>query len=94
MGQLPCRFYGAVQLDGADVPDGTEIAAVIEGDTYTMSTPSIYGSSTYALQIAPPAEVIYSDGTSITFVIGGYVADQIGNWVTGGNLSLDLSAST
>ena len=74
--------------------NGDVIITSIEGDTYAASTPSLYGSSTYALKITPPQGVIYPDGTNITFVIDGYVADQIGNWVTGCNLLLDLSAST
>jgi hypothetical protein len=93
-GQLPMRLYGMVQLDGADVPAGTEVSAVIEGNTYTTTTPSIYGSSTYSLQITAPAGVVYSEGTTITFVIDGYVADQTSMWVTGANLSFDISAST
>ena len=32
---LPCRFYGTVKVGGHDVPYGTVITAVIEGDIYT-----------------------------------------------------------
>lgn len=93
-GQLPCRFYGKVALDGADVPDGTQVSAIIEGNTYNTTTPSEYGASTYVLMVTAPAGVFYSEGTTITFVIDGYVADQPGAWVTGGNLPLDLDTST
>jgi len=55
---LPCRFHGTVQLDNATVPDGTIITAIIGADTYTTSTPSVYGNSTYAITIVPPKNVI------------------------------------
>lgn len=50
--QPPCRFYGTVQVDGYDVPDGTVITAIIEGVPYSTTTPeAAYGPSTYALKI-------------------------------------------
>ncbi len=48
----PCRFYGTVQVDGYDVPDGTVITTIIEGVPYSTTTPeAAYGPSTYALKI-------------------------------------------
>jgi len=89
---LPCRFHGTVQLDNATVPDGTIIKAIIEGDTYTTSTPSVYGNSTYAITIVPPKNVIYIDGTPVTFLIGNYSAIETGTWETGLNLVLNFTA--
>lgn len=91
---LPCRFHGTVQLDNATVPDGTIITAIIEGDTYTTSTPSVYGNSTYAITIVPPGNVTYTDGTAVTFLIGGYYVMETGTWETGLNLVLNLTASS
>jgi len=91
---LPCRFHGTVQLDNATVPDDTIITAIIEGDTYTTSTPSVYGNSTYAITIVPPGNVTYMDGTPVTFLIGGYYAMETGTWETGLNLVLNLTASS
>ncbi len=93
-GQLPSRFYGKVQVNGANVATGTMVAAVIGGDTYVTVTPSIYGSSTYALEIVPPDGMYYAEGTSITFVIADIVANETATWATGGNRPLDLSAAT
>ena len=91
---LPCRFHGTLQLDNATVPDGTIITAIIGADTYTTSTPSVYGNSTYAITIVPPGNVTYPDGTPVTFLIGDHYAMEIGTWETGLNLVLNLTASS
>jgi hypothetical protein len=88
----PCRFHGTVQLNGANVADGTVIKAIIDGDEYTTTTPAVYGPSTYALKIVPAAG--YAEGAAITFMIGAYTATQTGGWETGGNIELNLTAST
>ena len=90
--QLPCRFHGTVQVNGADVPDGTIVTATIEGDAYNASTPSNYGDSTYMLEIAPPEGTNYTDGAAITFMIGDQSAAQTGTWEAGGNFELNLSS--
>ncbi len=90
---LACRFLGTVQSDGMDVPDDTVIAALIEGDTYTTTTPAASwpGShSTYDLTISPATN--YDEGTLITFMIGDDTADQTATWVTAGELWLNLTA--
>jgi hypothetical protein len=76
------------------VPDDTVITAVIEGDEYETTTPSVYGPSTYAIKIVPAADAPYAEGTAVTFKIGGNVAGQTGTWSTGGNFELDITAST
>jgi hypothetical protein len=75
---LPCRFHGILQLDNATVPDGTIITAIVGADTYTTSTPSVYGNSTYAITIVPPGNVTYTDGTPVTFLIGDHYAMELG----------------
>jgi hypothetical protein len=91
---LPCRFHGTVQLDNATVPDGTVITAIIGEDTYYTLTPSVYGNSTYLIQIEPPGNVTYTDGTPVIFLIGNCSAVETGTWQTGLNLVLNLTAST
>lgn len=92
---LPCRFRGTVQVDGADVPEGTVITAMIAGDAYPTTTPAAgYGPSTYAIMIVPSAGTAYAEGTAVTFMIGSYTADQTGSWEKGGNIELNLTAST
>jgi hypothetical protein len=91
---LHCRFRGSVQLDGADVPDGTVLTIIVEGDEYETTTPSVYGPSTYAQKIIPKAGKVYTNGTAVTFKIDGHLADQTGSWETGGNIKIDLTASS
>lgn len=93
--QPPCRFYGTVQVDGYDVPDGTVITAIIEGVPYSTTTPeAIYGPSTYALKIEPSAGAFYNYGTQIYFKIDDHVAKETATWESGSNIELNLSAST
>jgi hypothetical protein len=87
--ELPGRFHGSVTVDGSGVDDGTVITATIGEDTYTATTPSVYGASTYVLTITPA--VPYAEGETLSFMIGGQTADQTGSWVRGGNQELDLS---
>ncbi len=92
---LPCRFRGTVQLDGADVADGTMITVIIAGDPYGTTTPEAdYGPSTYAIKIVPLAGKAYAEGTPVTFMIGSHTADQTASWEKGGNIELNLTAST
>jgi len=91
----PSRFRGTAQLNGANVADGTIITAIVRGDEYTTTTPvEVYGPSTYAIKIVPPADTAYAEGTAVTFKIGDYTADQTGGWETGGNIQLNLTASS
>lgn len=93
--QPPCRFYGAVQVDGYDVPDGTVITAIIEGVPYSTTTPeAAYGSSTYVLKIEPSAGAFYNYGTQIYFKIDDHVAKETATWESGNNTELNLTAST
>jgi hypothetical protein len=82
-----------VQLDGADVPDGTVITALIEGAAYTTTTPAdAYGPSWYAILIPQPVGQTY-EGKPISFSIGEHDAQSL-TWRKGGNFILGLSAST
>ena len=88
---LPCRFHGTVEVNGAPVPDGTAIRAVILGDVYTATTPSVYGPSTYMVQAAPEAGTYYLPGTQVSFAIDGRTAPQKSTWTDGGNKEVNLT---
>jgi hypothetical protein len=86
----PCNFYGTVQVDGADVVDGTVITATVGEETYSTTTTD----SKYVLKIEQPEGKTYA-GETVTFKMGDY-EDVAGTatWERGGNVNLDLSIST
>lgn len=87
----PCRFYGTVIVDGAGVADGTVITAMIGGDQLTAATPAEgYSTSTYAIKIGVDTE--YTEGATVTFMIGDRAAAQTGTWAKGANIEVNLSA--
>lgn len=87
----PCRFYGTVIVDGAAVTDGTVITAMIEGDQLTTATPAEgYSTSTYAIKIGVDTE--YTEGATVTFMIGDRAAAQTGTWAKGANIEVNLTA--
>ena len=87
----PCRFYGTVTVDGAAVADGTVITAMIEGDQLTTATPAEgYSTSTYAIKIGVDTE--YTEGATVTFMIGDRAAAQTGTWAKGANVEVNLTA--
>jgi hypothetical protein len=87
--EIPSRFHGTVTVDGNPVDDGTVITATVGGDTYTTTTPSVYGASTFMLEIQPAMQ--YADDTLVTFMIGDQAADQTASWLKGSNQEVDLS---
>jgi hypothetical protein len=89
-----CRFTGTVTLDGANVPDGTVITAIIGDDEYSTTTPTGYGPSTYSIAVQPPTGTNYPDGTSVFFRIDSYPAQQTRTLQNGENMRCDLTAST
>jgi len=89
-----CRFSGVAKLDGTNVPDGTKITAIIDGDEYTTTTPTGYGVSTYSITIQPPAGVYYADGTEVRFRIDSYPAYPTAIIEARKNIRQDLTAST
>jgi len=91
--QPPCAFHGTVQVNGANVADGTVITAKIGNDTYTATTTTAAGASTYRVVIAQPEGKSY-DGLTVTFMIGSATAGQTGTWQMGGNVALNLTKGT
>jgi hypothetical protein len=87
--EIPSRFHGTVTVDGNPVDDGTVITATVGGDTYTTTTPSVYGASTFMLEIQPAMQ--YADDTLVTFMIGDQAADQTASWLKGSNQEVNLS---
>ena len=97
---LPSSLYGTVKLNGANVPDGTLVQALIHDKVIASSLAQTYqGGSVYSLDI--PGDDTSSaaveggvDGDTISFRIGGIQASQTGAWRSGTNVNLDLTASS
>jgi uncharacterized Zn-binding protein involved in type VI secretion len=90
----PCAFRGTVQLNGASVPNGTIVTAIIEGYGYNTVTPAEgYGASWYRIVI-PKAEGKSYDGKTVTFRVNGYPAAQSAIWTMGGNVVVNLTATS
>jgi hypothetical protein len=85
----PCRFHGTVTLNGANVADGTVLTVIIEGYGYTTTTTT----STYAITI-PKATGVSYEGKAVTFRVGSAAAIQTSAWTMGGNVLVNLIAST
>jgi len=97
---LPSSFYGTVQVDGANVQPGTSIKAMISNQVFAESKTIMYeGKSVCSLTI-PGDDNDTSEldggqeGDQITFEIGGVAADQTGEWHSGTNVELNLTASS
>ena len=91
--QPPCAFHGTALVNGQNVADGTVITATIGNDTYTATTTTAAGASTYRIVIAQPEGKSY-DGLTVTFMIGSATAGQTGTWQMGGNVALNLTKGT
>jgi hypothetical protein len=91
--QPPCAFHGTALVNGQNVADGTVITATIGNDTYTATTTTAAGASTYRIVIAQPEGKSY-DGLTVTFMIGSATAGQTGTWQMGGNVAINLTKGT
>jgi hypothetical protein len=97
---LPSSFYGAVKVDGANVPEGTPVTAWINGVQYAQALTTLYnGDSVYSLDVpgddATTAAVEGGSSTStVVFHVGDLAAPQTASWKSGTNESIDLDITT
>jgi len=95
---LPSSFYGTVKVNGDNVPDGTLVRALIDGQVYAQGHTQTYrGDSGYSLDVPgddtdTAAREGGREGDIIQFEIGGVLADQTGTWHSGTNVKLNLTA--
>jgi len=94
---LPSSFYGTVKLNEKDLPDGTLVEALIDDVIYGFTLSQTYeGSSVYSLDIPgddPSTEMVEggTTGDIIYFRVGGLIAEETGEWVSGSNINLELT---
>ena len=92
-GGPPCRFHGTVTLNGANVADGTVVTVIIAGYGYPTNTVTVGGASMYSITI-PKAQGISYEGQAVSFRVGSATAIQVAAWTMGGNVLVNLIAST
>jgi hypothetical protein len=97
---LPSSFYGTVKFNNSNVPLGTQVQALINGQVIAEGSTQIYqGGSVYALDVpGDDTDTAAMDGGRegdlIQFKLGGILAAQSGLWHTGTNVQLDLTVSS
>ena len=95
---VPYVPYGTVKLNGADVPDGTEITAFCGGVQYGYTqTSTSEGESFYSMEvIGDDPDSTEKDGCypgeTVTFRVLSILADQTGTWDSGSE-KLNLTAT-
>lgn len=101
---LPMRAYGMVAVDGGNVPDGTLVSAICDGEIYGFSITSLIdGQSVYSLFISgddpnTPEREGCLIGNTVSFVItlGGLdlIAGETATWVSGDVANINLTAQS
>jgi hypothetical protein len=97
---LPSSFYGTVKLNNTNVPDGTVVQAfhgelmIAQGYTQTYQGDSVYslsvpGDNTDTVVIDGGRE-----GDTITFKVGGILANVTGTWHSATNVPLNLTVTS
>jgi hypothetical protein len=93
---LPSSFYGTILLNGAPIPDGSLVQALVDGQVVAYTHSLTYqGASVYALNV-PSSDPATSTpggeaGDTIQFKIAGILAAQTGTWQSGTNVELNLT---
>ena len=91
----PHKFFGTVFLaDGSVAPDGTVIAAIVDGEVVvTGIVESSFQPGFYLLDVTPPMGVSFF-GLTVSFTIDGKPAAESAVWQTRGADELNLKVSS
>ncbi len=91
---LPAFYYGAVRIDYIPAPIGTSIVAKIGDETrgtFVTTVSGLYGDSQANRLMV---EGVSADaGKTVSFYIGGHLAEQTVAWHSGDVLELDLTTN-
>jgi len=92
--ELPHRFFGTVfLLDGTTAPDGTVVAAIVDGEVVKTDTvESSFQPGFYLLEVAPPVLGAFV-GLTVSFTIDGQGAVESAPWVIRQVQELNLTVS-
>jgi hypothetical protein len=97
---LPSSFYGVVSYNGQNVPDGTVVEALINGQVIAQGLSQTYeGKSVYSLDVSGDDSQTSEkeggvEGDEISFRVGGLDASQTGTWHSGTNVELNLTVTS
>ena len=96
---LPSSFYGTVKFNGINLPEGTVVEALINGQVISQSQTMMYeGDSVYSIDVSgddTSTTVVEGgkEGDVIQFRVGGLIAAETGLWESGTNVELNLSTT-
>ena len=95
---LPSSFYGRAKVNGGNIPEGTILKAVIDGEAYALAIVElIQGESVYSMDVPGDDSSTLNvmeggkPGDTIQFLLGDNPARETGSWVSGTNLEMDLN---
>lgn len=97
---LPSSFYGSIKRNDVNLPEGTIIQALVNGQVFATSIVDLYqGDSVYSITVPgdDPGTVDVEggqEGSMILFVVEGEQANQTAVWHSGTNVVLDLTITT
>ena len=97
---LPSSFWGAVKVNGVNVPNGTLIQALVGEQVYAEGyTQTHQGDSFYSLEVGGDDIGTTTldgavEGDTVRFKVGGLFADQTAVWHGGTNVNLDLTLTS
>jgi PKD repeat protein len=102
-GIIRSRFWGAIRVNGANVPEGTVVQAWVKvngvlTDVAESLTQLHLGQSVYAIEIQPYFTLTGTqpggtDGVSVTFRYNGVDANQTGTWWNATDQRIDLTSN-
>jgi hypothetical protein len=87
--EIPHAFLGLATVNGFPAADGTVVAALVDGRQVVAK--SVSGGSYPVLLVEPENDSFV--GKTVTFTIGGIVANETAPWEEGGVTELNLSAT-
>ncbi|MBC7345143.1 MAG: hypothetical protein H5U03_06980, partial [Clostridia bacterium] len=99
--RLPSAFFGTVQVNGENVPNGTVVSAWIAGVKYAETTTFItlvnsQQVSVYTLTVpgddpSTPEVEGGNEGDTVVFKVGQFQSEESGTWHEGADCELNLN---
>lgn len=94
---LPASFYGTVKINGENVPEGTIIRAIINGQVVATTQAILFqGQTVYDIEVPaddPNTAIVDGgrDGDVIRFMLAGFMVRKTATWQSGTDTEFNLS---